>query len=275
MPARIFIARFPFQNQECPDIADWLVSTVLQMKSDPTIGEILHARYDDTPIFMTRNRAVKDALAKHAEYILMIDSDMKPDLPLPGSRPFWPHAWEFARKHHGPCCVAAPYGGPPPHENVYVFKWATFQSDCPDSNFKLEQFTREEAAYRSGFEGVGALPTGLILMDLRGFSFIKPPWFQYEWEDEYQTHKASTEDCFTTRNLSLAGVPQYVFWDAWAGHHKRKCVGRPTLISSDHVADNLKAALTRPRSDQRMVMVGDGESPRRNGREAHHVVPLG
>lgn len=259
---KVLIARFPFGNQECPDSVDWLVKTVLEMKADPRIGEVLHMRVDDTPITMGRNRVLKAALEQKADFVLMLDSDMKPDLPEPGMRPFWKTAFNFALEHRGsrgPCVVGAPYCGPPPVENVYVFRWATHESQNPNADMHLVQYSREEAAFRMGFEEVAALPTGLFLLDVSSLDALSPPWFDYEWEDEpYRTAKASTEDVYFSRNLSLAGVPNYVLWDAWAGHWKKKCVGRPSLLTPDAVASQLKEALGRPNANQRLVMVGEG-----------------
>lgn len=249
MPSyRVLFARFPYGGTESYRCTDWLVKTVCEAKSDPRISEVLHMSVNDTPITMSRNRVLKACLDKDVDYVLMIDSDMVPDLyhGRRDAKPFWRTSFEHVIKHKGPCAIAAPYCGPPPHENVYIFRWAKIQSDHPNFDLRLEQFTREEAAIRAGIQEVAALPTGIFLLDLRALKALKPVWFDYEWTDPpFNTEKASTEDVFFTRNLSLAGVPQYCNWDAWAGHLKTKCVGKPDLLTADQVRDSFRDALVR------------------------------
>ena len=257
MQVKVLFARFPFGASEHPDCTDWMVQTVLKASRDPRISEVLHTRVDDTPITMSRNLVCKQAQAAGADIICMLDSDMRPDLKLPGRKPFWDSSLEFMLNHPGPAVIAAPYCGPPPHENVYVFRWANKESDHPNVDISLEQFSREEAQGRGGIEEVAALPTGLVLIDVRALNAIRPPYFEYEYEDApFNTRKATTEDVFFTRNLSLAGVPQYVNWDAWAGHHKRKCVGRPATLSVESVRENFRGALLSGRREsERLIEV--------------------
>lgn len=250
----IAIARFPYKKEEASTVTEWLISTVLEMRRDERVAEIARITLDDTPITMTRNKSIKVARERGADLLLMVDSDMAPDLYVgsdPNAKPFWKTAFDFVTQHNGPCAIAAPYCGPPPFENVYIFRWATEQSDvpsdCPDDMKSLKQFTREDAAERRGIEQVGALPTGLILFDMRGFEFLDKPYFDYEWPDSAMDHKASTEDVVLTRNLSLIDVPQYVAWDSWAGHWKLKCVGKPFLQTEEAVADTLRGPLLRER----------------------------
>ncbi len=262
MPARVMIARFPFCNVENPDLTDWLVKTVLEMKSDPRVGDILHMKVDDTPITMGRNRACKFALEKGCDLLLMLDSDIKPDVPEPGARPFWRSSFDFMLQHNGPCCVAAPYCGMPPHENVFIFHWMKKQTDNPNADLSLEQYTREQATKMAGIQEAAALPTGVFLMDMRALKFIGLPWFDYEYTDQYQTEKATTEDVYFTRNLSLAGVPQYCNWDAWAGHHKRKLVGKPKPLTVESVRDQFREAIASGRSShEKLIDVAGPERP--------------
>lgn len=261
----VMFARFPYGAIEHPNSVDWLVETVCKAKADPRIRDVFNVKLNDTPITMTRNRACKLAKDRGADFLVMLDNDMSPDLKLPGAKPFWDTSFDYAWRHypHGPCAVAAPYCGPPPHENVYIFRWATYASDDPNPHYRLEQFTREEAAGRGGHEIVAALPTGLFILDVRALDRIPAPWFRYQWTDQYETHKASTEDVYFTRNLSLAGVPQVVNWDAWAGHVKPKTVGKPVVMTSDQVSDHFREALTRrQKADERLIMVGDDPDQR-------------
>lgn len=261
MKVSLGIARFPWHGAEHPDVTDWLLRTAIKVKQDPRISEVHQFRKDDTPITMSRNKAVEHAKRVGVDYLLMIDSDMSPDLPEPGAKPFWDSSFDFVLQHNGPCCIAAPYCGPPPLSNVYVFRWSNWQNPDvqPNPDMRLEQYSREEAAQRAGIERVGALPTGLILIDMRAFERLKPPYFYYEWNDGTQSEKASTEDVTFTRDLNLLGVPQYVNWDAWAGHWKLLRVDKPRVIYTDHVQQKYReAVLADIRSNERLRMIGDG-----------------
>lgn len=270
----VMLARFPGGNSEHPDSSGYYMKLMSQLHKDPSVGRIIPYRIADTPITMCRNHCVRTALEEKADYVLMIDSDMSPDVNLGLDRvaqPFWETSWPFMMKRRelesqmigtaedvartygiesgvdemlkakplAPCCVAAPYCGPPPHENVYVFHWRNRQNDNPNPDFYLDQFTREEAAQRGGIEEVAALPTGLILYDMRIFKVQPHPWFEYEYTDAYQTKKATTEDVFQTRNQSLLGMPCYCNWDAWAGHIKLKTVGKPVTLKVQDVHKSL------------------------------------
>jgi hypothetical protein len=205
---------------------------------------------------MSRNRALKQAQALGVDIVCMIDSDMAPD--LPHQRPFWDTSLDFLLRHQGPCLIGAPYCGPPPTENVFVFQWGRRQSDNPNVDMQIMQFTREESVVRSGFEEVAALPTGLILIDTRALERVKPPYFEYEYEDEEHTQKSTTEDVFFTRNLSLAGVPCYVNWDSWAGHIKKKVVGKPSLLTCDDARESFREAiLSGRRKGEKLTFIGE------------------
>jgi predicted O-methyltransferase YrrM len=188
----------------------------------------------------------------------MVDSDMHPDMynGQPDARPFFQTSFDFLVNHYpkGPCAIGAPYCGPPPHECVYVFQWSNMRSHASHADFQLKMYERHEAAKMSGIQECAALPTGLIMYDMRAFELTEPkkdtdkPWFYYEWKDIYHSDKASTEDVTQTRDLSLAGVqawgynPVYCNWDAWAGHWKPLCVGKPLMIDAKNVSDKLKRA---------------------------------
>lgn len=250
----VMFARFPYHNQESPSSADWLFKTIMACKDNPLIGPISLAKWDDTPITMNRNRSIKQALREKADILVMLDNDMYPDLYLPTdpeAKPFFDTALQHLVEHPGPCAIGAPYCGPPPHENVYVFQWADHQSDHPNKDMGLKQFTREEASKLKGIVKVAALPTGLFMLDMRAIRALQDDlaYFDYEWTDESQTEKASTEDVVFTRNLSLCGVPQYCAFDCWAGHWKLKCVGRPDPLTDDAVADMLRESLMRAKNE--------------------------
>ena len=243
-------------SSEVPDIREWMVPLVADLSKDPRIDQIRVWNLADTPITMTRNRAVLQARQFGVDVLVMIDSDMKPDMNAgqPDAKPFFQSSFDFLVKHYaqGPCVIGAPYCGPPPVECVYVFRWQTMQSEHPGPDFQLEMYDRHTATKMAGIQECAALPTGLIMYDMRAFAVTEPtsasdkPWFYYEWKDHFAAEKASTEDVTMTRDLSLVGTqklgynPVYCNWDAWAGHWKPKCVGKPVYIAASGIADKMK-----------------------------------
>lgn len=275
-PFKICLARFPGQNQEHPDSAGYMMKLAARLARDDL--PVVPFRLSDTPITMSRNRAVRFALEAGCDYLLMLDADMGPDparpdgsLAYPGAVPFWDAAYGFltASRDKFPAAVAAPYCGPSPDQCVYVFEWKAKKAPTPDvtgAHFKLAMFDREQAAIRGGIEEVAALPTGLILYDTRVFRTMPPPWFYYEWKDQYQDQKASTEDVTQTRDMSLAwhmsggaiGGRCYCAWDSWAEHIKLEHVGKPVVIPVDTIAATLAKAVRAGWKDGTQVrVVGD------------------
>lgn len=291
---RVGVARFPYggnggTSSEVPQVGTWLAKVAVKASKDPRIEWIWMPTFSDTPISMTRNLAVETARRLEIDVLVAIDSDMMPDCELhptnPTAKPFFSSSFDFLYEHYqrGPVMIAAPYCGPPPHENVYVFQWVNKETDRPDDDaysLALDQFSRPEAARRTGFEAVGALPTGLFMVDMRLFDIAKPPYFYYEYEGDgtkcavcgcrppgKQSSKCSTEDVTATRDLSLIGLeklgynPIFVNWDAWAGHVKPKVVRKPVIMSTDQVNERLVAAIKRDhRSDERLMIVGAGDA---------------
>lgn len=243
-------------SSEVPDIREWMVPLVADISKDPRIDQIRIWNLADTPITMTRNRAVMQARQFGVDVLVMVDSDMKPDMNSGHSdaKPFFQSSFDFLVKHYakGPCIIGAPYCGPPPLECVYVFRWNNMASDNPNPDFQLEMYDRHTATKLAGIQECAALPTGLIMYDMRVFELTEPknegdkPWFYYEWKDKFAAEKASTEDVTMTRDVSLVGTqklgynPVYCNWDAWAGHWKPKCVGKPVFIEAKGVAQKLK-----------------------------------
>jgi hypothetical protein len=240
-------------SSEVPDIREWMVPLVASASKDPRIDNIRIWNLADTPITMTRNRAVLQAREFGVDVLVMVDSDMKPDM-LPDGKPFFQSSFDFLVEHYhkGPCVIGAPYCGPPPVECVYVFRWNNMQSYNPNPDFQLEMYDRHTAVKMSGIQECAALPTGLIMYDMRAFELTEPraendkPWFYYEWKDKFAAEKASTEDVTQTRDLSLVGTqklgynPVFCNWDAWAGHWKPKCVGKPQFLEAGHIANKMK-----------------------------------
>jgi hypothetical protein len=79
----------------------------------------------------------------------------------------------------------------------------------------------------------------LAIKRLQQFKKLNPQLkqcpFYYEWKDEWEDQKASTEDVAFTRDLNYAGVPVYCNYDAWAAHVKMKVVTKPENIDVNWV----------------------------------------
>ena len=266
---KLALCRFPGNGMEASGGVTWLMETYKKMRAHPLVEGVLDITISDTPITMSRNRAVKEALLAGCDYILMLDSDMVPDYLVgkdPTARPFWDTAWNFMMNRrekeialdgtpphattasYPPATIAAPYCGPPPFEHAFVFRWKSMQSDCPDPIFRLEMMEREEAALRGGIEEVAAMPTGLILYDARVFKGLPKPWYDYEWGDDERSVKISTEDVYQTRNASLLKMPQFILWDSWAAHMKTKAVPKPHVHTRDMVARTMQEAILADRN---------------------------
>lgn len=188
-----------------------------------------------------------------------------------------------------PSVVCAPYCGPPPHpvgggeENVYVFHGTTNESSDQDmksvGSIRFEAYSREHSSLMRGIQPIAAGPTGCIMYSTDAFALMPisslsdeeilhqhasgklttenarrmlrmQSWFFYEFTDQYQTQKASTEDVTNTREIQLAGIQKHgepiVFcnWDAWAGHFKPKCVGKPHPLRIEQISDVFAQAVT-------------------------------
>jgi predicted O-methyltransferase YrrM len=278
MRLKVGIATFSYggnggMKSEHPDVRDWMIQTICKAQKDPRISKIGHFDLADTPITMTRNQAVLKARENKVDVLVMIDSDMGPDSELgtdPEAKPFFETAFDFLYNHwhKGPVCVAAPYCGPPPNENVYVFQWDNYNNDQVDGNFKLDAYTRAHAGMMTGIAPIAAAPTGLIMYDMRCFELTEPrdanskPWFYYEWTDKYQAYKSSTEDVTQTRDLSLAGQqilgynPVFCAWNSWAKHWKPIGVRKPRPMTADKVKDKFVEAFAGGyQSDERETYV--------------------
>jgi hypothetical protein len=263
----IFVARFPFKRVEDPDVTEWLLKTIPEMKAHPSVSNVGGDYYDTTPITSGRNKAVLDARKAGADFICMVDSDMSPDLPYPGAQPFWQRSFEHLLKQPFPSMVGVPYCGPPPLENCYVFYWKNQQSHNANTDMALEMYERAHAEMMAGIQPCAALPTGLILIDMRCFDRIPMPWFEYEWKGDGpqcahcgqakpgpRADRASTEDVYFTRNAAMFGCGVFCDWDAWAGHWKFKKVGKPSTLKADQVQRTfVDAAKSGRLSGERMV----------------------
>lgn len=266
---------------------------MLKMKADPRVGRIVTRTLNDTPITMVRNRFVEFARQEKCHLLMMVDSDQSPLLHQNEDwyQPFWDVAFDAIYDHYGkgPLVVGAPYGGPPNGtENVYVFRWDNHGDRGDETTIRLEQFTRHEASKMRGLSPVAALPTGLILYDMRAFNLIEPSalsreevlekfasgemtktqalaamqegWFAYEWKTGHASEKASTEDVQNTRDISLVGQTQLGYnpvlcaWNSWIGHWKPWNVGRPKSFGVEHISGTFRRAVEEGRSERTITV---------------------
>lgn len=290
----VFFAFYPYggngaTSSEHPNIRNWFAKTVTYCKQDPRIGEIFTRDFSDTPITMTRNESVLSARKAGADVLVMIDSDQELDLYVgieDSAKDFFPSSFDFVyeRKMKGlVSAIGAPYCGPPPHESVYIFKWCNDESSHPNTDHKLSMYSREEGAVLAGIQPAAALPTGCIMFDMTLFDITDPKheyqrllarygdakiaraltnsWFYYEWEDIYCAKKASTEDVTVSRDMVLCAYAKLGYnslfcnWDAWAGHWKPKCVGKPVLLTSESINDKYREAVLSGRRPNHKLQI--------------------
>lgn len=270
----LLIQRFPYGGREDSECVDWLMETYHKAKLDPRFHTVKAPRLNDTPITMTRNAALLAAQKHGYDFVLMVDSDMAPDCELgedQTAKPFFDVAVNELLGREKPAVIAAPYVGPPPRENVYVFQWANRGNTLHPTaaNPHLDQYGREQARIMAGVQPCGALPTGLMLVDMRALAKLPHPWTYYEYHntgDECpacrqkkrgpEAQKASTEDVTFTRDLGLLGVDILCAWDSWAGHNKRYTARKPRPYTTDIVSHKMRDAIgSRIFSDDQQVLV--------------------
>lgn len=229
---------FTYSKQIGADVFVYTHGAHALQRTNPRVSEVAVSYTNGYPTDMVRNAVVKEAKANGHHFVLMLDDDMHPDLGLSSTLhrdetavPFLPTAMDFALKHDGPCLIGAPYCSAPPSQEVLVMKERVRFPNMPDGcGGFLDKYTRDEAALMKGIQRVAALPTGVMLVDLRVLDILPPPWFSYEFKDPpFNTRLASTEDVVFSRNADWLGVPSYCAWDSWAGHVKVWTTSRPVV----------------------------------------------
>lgn len=262
---KVGLFRFTYDMNEMSTTVDWLIRASTWLHDHPRVELVASECINDTPVDMSRNRALKRAQELGLHFAVFLDSDMWPDYEwvhnggkdAPGVQEFLPNALEWALDHDGPCVIGAPYCCSPPEERVLVMKWVVKETGAVAGASQIKSFDREEVATKQGFEEVAALGTGLLLIDMRALERLPEPWFTYEFKDSQHTEKASTEDIVFTRDLHLLGVPQYCFWDAWAGHWKKKMVTKPANIPLAKVPKAMRTVLWHEFNKQLNAQYGE------------------
>ena len=287
---------------QIPHITEYCMRLVGELAKDPRIGRFTPKSFADTPITMSRNYAVELAIEGGYDVLFMLDSDNEPDCLLggpkqrPDAKPFWQSSFDFLYEKYIrgiPSVVAAPYVGPGDDQCVYAFQWEDKANsrfhDGEHSAYGLRMYTRYEAALMRGIQPAGAGATGCILYSIgardattNAFSYMKQPYFDYEWQGEKgrcahcqqsipgpRAKKASTEDCYNTREISMGCLtksgfkynPFFINWDAWAAHMKPERCMPPVGLYADDVSRSFHAvARENVRSDQKTIFLQSGEA---------------
>lgn len=209
-------------------------ATAWRFENQAKIGELsIYPIQGVVPTPCARNQAVKKAREARADILVMVDDDMAPDVRFFGA------AVDFLIKHsvegNGPAVIGAPYCCAPPEESVLAFENGSIETGCGTPVWKVHRIPREDAARRVGVEQVINIGTGFIAYDMACFDKITPPYFAYQYTDEFHTNIIETEDCYLHRRLSTNRVPLYVDWTHWAGHWKQKRVDKPVIVKKGDI----------------------------------------
>ena len=222
MAYRLCVARPTGYRMQHADISTWLMQFAFRLRDDsPDIREVQFYNVGNPRILMMRNLCVKDAVAGGCSHILFVDPDMVPDKYVgrdPTAKMFWLEAWTFIKEHPG-SVVAVPYCGPPPDEVIHVF----VKNDKGD----LVRLPRAAAQKLSGWKGVEAVGTGLLLADMSIFQKIPHPYFDDVYLDDTKTKLHFSQDVYFCLKCREHGIPIYVNFDCWAGHDQTICVDKP------------------------------------------------
>ncbi len=247
----LMLAYLAYRDAVHPAVVDFLLRTrgwADRLKAQGIIGD-LHFYHDNAaPVNMVRNRIAKYALDHDVDIIVMVDDDMGPDM-VDSSHAFVPESFQFViqRWEEAPTVVVAPACTAPPEERPVVGRWRTL---AKGSEVALDLYTREEAAAKQGIQPEAVAGLGLCMIDCRVFRgfyvknpdtgraekiALRPPWFYWEWDSEFQTNFVTGEDTSFTRDVAALGARYgldilFVNWDCWAGHFKTKFVGKPSLM---------------------------------------------
>lgn len=300
MKLNVYVACFAYGgnsgiSNEHPSTRELMCETLDYVRHDPRVGSFVVETFNDTPITMLRNRAVNRARDEGCDVLVMLDSDhdFMHHKSEPWYKPFFPEAFSAIYSHWdtGPLVIGAPYcGAAGAGENIFVFQWQNYGPRGEETSFSLEQYSRSDAARMSGIQPCGALPTGMIMYDMRifdlldknrktkrqvleevkdglitideGLRCIQDGYFYYEWSDDTASEKASTEDVAATRDMSLVGQlllgynPVMCAWDSWIGHVKPFCSGKPKFFCTEQVGGALKRAVLDGRqAGERVVRI--------------------
>ena len=218
MKYTIVVARPTGNGWERVEIGTSLVEIVAQSLSDPElsplIDDVLHVPIQKFPTDTARNTLVKAAQEKRADFLFTMDVDGAPKVGT------FKALFNFLRVQPMPSVAGAPYISG--DNSVQVFEFTTKQVH----NGSLETWAltrvdknRASLLQGTGFGRVASIGTHCVMYDMRVFDKIKPPYFQYGYDEDH-TAVVETEDCWAARTLFHAGVPIWCAWDYPARHFK-------------------------------------------------------
>lgn len=234
MSYRLHIGRPLGFALECPDMGTQLFTLGHQIgyangKGREIIYPSLTHRCRER-IPASRNQLVADAIDAGATHLLMLDPDVALDHYVgrePWAVPWFSTFWSFAMANHG-SVLAAPYCGrglaDPP---VQVFDGGTTETE-------RRRVPWNDARQRRGWQRVTGVGTGLMLIDMRIFERLKPPYFIDHYADETCTRLDYTPDLWFCQLCCAAGIPIYVNWDCWVGHWQNQIVACPRVGEQDY-----------------------------------------
>jgi len=218
---KVLILRLVYGGSECAALGSWLFTTALGMTKDPRIAGFQEIPLNMKGIPEARNFAVEIARESGANYLLTADADTHPDIERGPT--FWETAFNFAYSHNGPCVVSAPVQMRNGLVNVHKEE---FNAETGMQDLILR--SAAECANLKGIYRVPACGMGLMLIDMRCFDELSPPYFRFGYEDERCCKIERGEDGMFTADLGGPDIPVYVAWDCWAGHWQNVLFGRPS-----------------------------------------------
>lgn len=246
-------------GNECVELGCWLWSMGLWLGRNGISFRDMHGSPRSPRILLNRNSLAEHAIRERADFLLMVDPDMVPDIystqnfqmqdevevdspALPGQMPFLPMALEFFKSH--PCSVlAAPAVGDMPKRRLNVYP---LEADQSMSKPATHEYAEKRVREGNVIEKVAAIGTGLIMIPTPVFQFIKRPFF----DDVYNEGKTTLElsqDVYFTNTCHQAGIDVYCAWCSFCGHKKTWTLGCPgidTLFAPRSQAP--KTATTKP-----------------------------
>ncbi len=242
-----------------PSVAHWLFFLGYRIgRVHPEITHVTLSEAGNWRVDTCRNVCVADARRAQATQLLFLDPDMALDYYAfrgdPGAKFWWPEAWEFIREQPEPCVAAVPYCGGRNQELVHVFR-----PGLPEEGRETVRLLPDEAARLTGWQRVGAVGTGCMLIDMRVFDILdrweKAPFFKDQYdEDSDWRHTAITQsqDLYFCQRCRRAEIPIWVNFSCWSAHHQPHLAHRPpdpTLADGSH-RETSPPALLIPQTGQ-------------------------
>jgi len=229
------ICRMAIGSWERAELASWTIQATMRALKMPGISDVVNGFLDVCPTPVARNRAVLLARANKCDVLCCVDADT---LPHPD---FLEAALLELRTGQEDKVVVCPCVCTGDTNHVQVFRWGTRQDATDDDQLgRLEYVSREESARLQGREEVACAGAGAFVCHTRVFDRIAPPWFDYEYTDDFRATLASTEDIRCFRDLSLAGVKFVCLWSHWATHYKTIALVRPVALTVGDVNERYR-----------------------------------